>query len=128
ADQRSLGRRVDLLDGARTPDAVASLFDAAECTLADGKRQLWAALAMVRARRAGIQDVWSEGAILAHGAADQFAVAVDALEAHDAGGRRLLGRREGALGCAHERAFGFKFVQDAPQFGLVFRRHIEAAR
>ncbi len=68
------------------------------------------------------------GPSLAHGAADQFAVAVDALELHDAGWRRLFSRLEGALCRAHESAFGFKLVQDAAQFGLVFDRDVEAAR
>ena len=57
------------------------------------------------------------GAFLAHGAADQFAVTVDTLEADDARGRRHFGGLEGSFCRPHQGAFGFKLVQDAAEFG-----------
>lgn len=51
----------------------------------------------------------------------------EALEPHRRR-RRHLRRLEGALGGAHEGAFGFKFVQDAAQFGLVLDWNVQAAR
>src|SRR5690606_17617557 len=125
--QRRVRRGVDLLDRFRAPHAVRALLDARQRAIADAKRYFAAAWAFPVAGAAVVEDVGSEGTIAAHGATDKFAIPVDAFKLNDAGRRWHFGGLECPLGCTNEGAFGFQFVEDTPQLGLVFGRYVEAA-